>query len=381
MSATITNRYKLKRFRCVRSRATLLLVAALLVSVAGFAQSPLKLWENKWDVNFFVTRQSGFSSDSKYYALGGQDGTVRIFTAATGDVYDLYHIHRKEVFSCLFQPGGTLIASGDKDGVLAIYDYASKTEKFVISAHNGAITAIAFSTDGHLLITGSKDHSIGIWDPATGKLISRIENITGSILAVRITPQNKTLVVGTTALSKGLRIFDVQSGEQLAALESANVQNLDLSPNGEFIATANLEKTLTIWSLFEYREAFVIQGHKRHVNDVSFDPAGRYLASSSDDHSVIIWDLHQHKRAATITGEKAMAGIAYSPDGRFLATLDNNGALCMWDVSKLAVIPENIEQIDRLRLAALRHMQILIVIEERAIVPVKLPSLPALKYE
>jgi WD40 repeat protein len=193
------------------------------------------------------------------------------------------------------------------------------------------------SVDGNLLVTGSKDNTIAIWNPATGKLISRIENVKGGILAIRITPQGKTLVVATTAMSKGLRIFDVQTGEQLAALESANLQNLDLSPDGSLIATANLEKSLTVWNLFQYHEMYAIKGHTRHLNDVAFDPTGRYLASSSNDRTVIIWDLQNRKRVATINGEKAMRGLSYSPDGKYLATMNENGAVCMWDVSSLDV--------------------------------------------
>jgi WD40 repeat protein len=314
----------------------LLTLLAVACFAMAHAREPKLVWKNKYDVNFFTTRETGFSSDSKYFAIGANNGDIAIYEAATGAVYNTHSLHSSQVFCSIFQPGGTLLASGDKSGHLVIYDYVEKKHTHIIDAHSGALTAMAFSKDG-MLVTGSRDNSIKVWDPNTGKMLSEITGITGNIISVRITNDGKTIVAGTSALSKGLRLIDIETQTEVRVFESANLQNLDLSPDNKYVATANLKRNVFVWDITKYKVAYELEGHSKNLSDVAFNPKGGMLASSSNDRTVILWDLAQKKSSAIITGKKTMAGLAFSPDGKYLATTNEDGTLSIWDVSELSL--------------------------------------------
>ena len=302
---------------------------------AAKANGPKLVWQNKFYVDFFSTAKTGFSSNAEYFAIGGNKGAVTVYECATGEVYDVYRSHSSQVFCALFQPGGNVIVSGDKDGNLVIYDYVQKKLKMVVAAHKGAVTALTFSKDGELMVTGSRDNTIRIWEVLSGKMVKEITGINGNIISVRITPDKKTVVAGTRALMKGLRIFDVASGVEKAALESANLQSLDISTDGRWIATANLAKNVYVWDIKKQSIAIVLQGHVKNLNDVAFSPSGTFLVSSSDDHTAIIWDMEKKRSLGSIIGRKHMTGLAFSPDDRYLATMNEDGTLSMWDMSEI----------------------------------------------
>lgn len=321
----------------MNTRSLWLFCIGLLCIIDTWAQQPKLLWENKWDLSFYFSVKTNFSSDSKYYAIGSSNGTVTIYDAETGDIYDSYKTHEAHVFCTLFQPGGNLLASGDKDGNLRVYDYKTKQLKLSINAHSQSINAMAWSRDGTMLITGSRDNSVKIWEPASGYLMNEIDDVKGNLIAVRISNDNKTLVLGTRAASNGLRIYDIATKKELRTLPSANLQSLDLSPDGVYIATANLEKKLTVWNLLHCNIAYKLPGHDKHIEDVVFSPSGKLLASSGEDDVVNIWNLELRKKVATIEGRKNMEGIAWSANGRYLAVMNMDGSLKMWDVLGVAV--------------------------------------------
>ena len=312
----------------------LLLSFLLFLPFAGHGQTAPVLWTNKWDVNFFMPQTTGFSSDSRYYAVGYENGDVVIFESATGEVFRNYHLHASRVFSTTFQPGGRLLVSGDKKGIMVIYDYVEGKEMKTVEAHDNALRSITFSKDGNLLITGSNDNTIKKWDPYTGKLLGVINDIKGNVKVVRITNDNKTIVVGTSALSKGLRLFDANSGIEVRTFESANLQNMDMSPDGRYVATANLQKYVMVFDLKQYREVANLKGHTKHLSSVAFGANGTILYSAAEDKNVIAWDMQRYTELTSIfQSQRNVSSMACSPDGRYLAVMDENGVMSMLDVS------------------------------------------------
>ena len=317
---------------------SLFLLPVLLVFSLGLAdaQTAPILWANKWDVNFFMPQNTGFSSDSKYYAVGFGNGDVVIFESATGEVFRNYHLHASHVFATAFQPGGHLLVSGDKKGIMVIYDYVEGKEIKTVEAHDNVLRSIVFSKDGSLLITGSNDNSIKKWDPYTGKLLGVINDIKGNVKVVRITNDNKTIVAGTSALSKGLRLFDANSGVEVRTFESANLEGMDMSPDGRYVATANLQKYVMVFDLKQYREVANLKGHTRHLASVAFGGNGAILYSAAEDKTVIAWDMQRYRLLTTLfESQKKVSSLCCSPDGRYLSVMDENGVFSMLDVSFL----------------------------------------------
>lgn len=313
-------------------RLALLAVLIGLSIFLSFSQAPTKLWSTPYEINYFVAKETGFSSDSRYFAIGDEKGKVTLYESASGQIYDTYAHQKGKIFCSIFQPKGTIVASSDKNGTIALYDYQAKKLITLIQAHEDAIPALCFDRTGTKIYSGSRDNSIKVWSVPEGKLESVITGINGNVLSIRITDDNTTLVIGTSAISKGLTFIDLNSDTK-SVKESANVQKLDVSPDGRYVATANLVKYISLWEVNAGILKSKLEGHDKNVNCVVFSPDSKQLISGSNDKSIKIWNMEGQNILYNIEGEKNIVGLALSPNGKFLAVMDEKPLLSIWDVS------------------------------------------------
>jgi WD40 repeat protein len=74
--------------------------------------------------------------------------------------------HTDEVFTAVFHPDGTRIASGGRDRAVWLWDPASGQEVAHLPGHASYIWSLAWSPDGKTLISGSGDSTVRLWDTA-----------------------------------------------------------------------------------------------------------------------------------------------------------------------------------------------------------------------
>ena len=86
-------------------------------------------------------------------------------------------MHTDEVFTAIFHPGGTRIASAGRDGTVWLWDAATHEEVARLKEHTSYIFSLAFSPDGETLVSGSGDGTVRLWDtlPLAGRHQARRE--------------------------------------------------------------------------------------------------------------------------------------------------------------------------------------------------------------
>jgi WD40 repeat protein len=62
---------------------------------------------------------------------------------------------------------------------------------------------------------------------------------------------------------------------------SSRVWFVVFSPDGKYLASGSLDKTVKLWSVESQKEVTTLQGHSSYIFSVTFSPDGKYLASSS----------------------------------------------------------------------------------------------------
>jgi WD40 repeat protein len=69
-----------------------------------------------------------------------------------------------------FSPDGGTLASGSQDGTVRLWDAASGAERRTLQGHIQPVYCLSFSPDGHILASGD-GRTVHLWDVDTGALI------------------------------------------------------------------------------------------------------------------------------------------------------------------------------------------------------------------
>jgi WD40 repeat protein/serine/threonine protein kinase len=320
-----------------------------------------------------------FSPDGRLLASGGQDWTVRLWDAATGQLVRTLRGHIEQVHSVSFSPDGQRLASASGDSSVKIWDVTTGKEVLTYEGHVLAVNSVVFSPTGKEVATAGEDNTVRIWG-ATGvdRLViqTHLEGMTVKQIAFR--PDGRHLAgmgqngevkiwdaaTGAEVLAKRdgpyrrsfpglayspdgrrlivlrgdrlIRIWDSSTGEELRTWEGHALETTSVvfSPDGRRLASGGNESTIKIWNAATGKEVRTLKGQLAGIRSLSFSRDGQRLASAGADGTIKIWNPEADQEALTLRGHKAFVGsLAFSPDGRRLASGSNDFSVRIWDVA------------------------------------------------
>jgi hypothetical protein len=97
----------------------------------------------------------------------GDDGTVRVWDPATGDLLHQLTGHHGPTRSVGFTPDGTRLATGGV-GTVRVRDAATGHLLHQLPGHHGRVRSVGFDSTGTRIVSGSDDGTIRVWDTTTG---------------------------------------------------------------------------------------------------------------------------------------------------------------------------------------------------------------------
>ena len=285
-----------------------------------------------------------FSPDNSTIAGYGEDSTVLLLDAATGQQKTAISGHTNWVNNIVFSPDGRLIASGKGDQVL-LWETNTGHLKETLNQKGLIVSSVAFSRDGNTLASGNSDNTLLLWDMETRQLKSEIivpplePNISSRISIVVFSPDDKTLASSGGVHEDGsIYLWDVASGQLEATLKGYiwNVQSISFSPDGKTLASCSLEETIKLWDVASGQLKTILKGHTDNVYSVVFSPDGKTLASGSgsNDESIRLWDVATGQYKTKLKGDMGwVLSVAFSPDGKTLASGNIDKQVQLWDIS------------------------------------------------
>ena len=142
-----------------------------------------------------------------------------------------------------------------------------------------------------------------------------------AISAVTFGANGQYLVSGD---DKGLQVWRVEDGKQMATMEALKVRCVAVSNDGGWIA-AGTSKEVVVWDAKTYEKAFVLE-EDTIMNGVDFSPNSTRVLIASRDYRATIWDiaLATRKRVLTLHHEGAVIAAKFSPQGDRIATATRN---------------------------------------------------------
>ncbi|MEW4530220.1 serine/threonine-protein kinase [Maioricimonas sp. JC845] len=274
-----------------------------------------------------------------------QSETAQLWNADTGENLSTLRGHSKPVLSVSFSHDGERIVTGSRDGTAKLWDAHAAGAPLRLSADGDVVDTASFSYDGSRIVSKCVDGSIRVWHSLTGSPLVTIPRDDSNYGPASITADG-TYVIDCGDFGTTVRVFDVDTGEELMALGSgrreeldesalkASVNCLDESPDGRLLAAGCRDGTLKCWDLDTGRELYTRRGHQALITTVAFSSDGRRIVTQSVARTAKVWEAETGDEVATIEdGSNGIWTSAFSPDGVHLVTGGREGAVRLWDVT------------------------------------------------
>ncbi len=273
-----------------------------------------------------------WSPNGLQIATGQNNGTIRIWDAATGQVLDTFYVAGEPdrsliVYDVKWSPdGGKLAAaatSGRSYALVSVLDAVTGQVLASFSVYTESY-AVDWSPDGTKLagaaIIGhagawSSSGVIKIWDTVTWQELASLDE-GSAITSVAWSPDGTQLASGDVdGMTIVRNVTDWQWLHDLWAQSTASAFDITWSPDGALLAVASGGGSIRVWSTSTQQVLQTFEcSHTEWLIDMSWSPNGTQIAAACSD-GIRIWDVTSGLLTDTLQTVGSPNAVDWSPDG------------------------------------------------------------------
>ena len=273
-----------------------------------------------------------FGANGDTIASGSDDGTIRLWNAATGQHNLTLEGHTGTVLSIAYSSSGGTLTSASTDGTIRVWDTVFGGQKQTLTGYTDYISSVVFSPTTGTLASGSADGTVHLWDTVSGVSTHTLTGHTDWVGSLAFSPDGLTLASGSD--DGTIRLWEIASGEHQQTLRghADAVGSVTFSPEGSMLASAGLDGAIYIWNTATGERQKTLMGQTGGILSIAFSPDGDTLASGGTDGTIYISDVTSGQQMRTLIGHTDyVRSLAFSPDGVTLASGSDDGTIRLWD--------------------------------------------------
>lgn len=229
--------------------------------------------------------------------------------------------------------------------------FAQNTPQLIIDTkgHAGIVSDVIITSPTEV-ISVSQDKTIRIWDTENNSLkrtlrINIGQNIIGAIYSASYSTKSDLLAVAgffapsSEPLEMGkIILIKLSTGKIVQELKQHKntVNDLQFSPNGEYLASVDSDGKLCLWKNenTEYKKLNCIDAHLKSCNSIAIST--NLIVTGGDDNMVKCWKYNESGLGTNLTssahGSKVTA-VAISPEGTHIVSAADDNKLILYNAS------------------------------------------------
>lgn len=320
--------------------------------VTGCEDGTAKIWDAATGRELFTIDVPGglvmsmaWSPDGTQIVTGGGPwgpdqhvGVLKTWDAATGKLLFDFRGHADCVWNVAYSPDGLRIVSaagswGYGRGEVKVWSAATGQEEFTLPKQTDRVMGATFSPDGGRIATCGADGKVHLWDAATGRAIRDIA-YGGGVWSVAFSPDGRRIIAGDS--DGTAKIWDASTGKEQLTLRGHTdwLRSVAFSPDGTRVLTGSADQTAKVWDAATGQEIFSLKGHTGIVRCAVFSPDGKHIVTACHDKTAKVWDAGHGQEVPTLKGHlDFISCIAFSPDSKRIVTGSGDGTAKVWDAA------------------------------------------------
>ena len=245
------------------------------------------------------------SDDGSVLVTGGDDGTIRLWTAKSDVVECLGILEGHEEYITSVSIEDNFVISTSADMTIKKWNISTCECLITFKGHESTVNKIVCT--GDFLFSVSYDKKARCWDFDTGECVRVFSGHKNNISSILYIPADTEIQTDALHLIQMAKKKLAQQGNKLPPLSNAIDHFQDEEENmysKDLIITGSLDSSAKSWSIETGECVHTFKGHTGPVTCLATDQKGRILFTGSSDHTIRSWDIMTGQLLKVFTGHQ-----------------------------------------------------------------------------